>query len=269
MSLRIGIAAQENSNMGYRDDFYVADNLIGYTGQIHRMPSVYFQRGSEFGHITQIHDSPLNNGREPVDDNPDYTMGNEWVDGEWCLVERIGGEEIHTSRNRFIPVAGLAVDEKAVLLQSIWKWPEVKMYSGLDEKERDQHWDQVDRKDALHKKFLRQGAYLRPVPGHQINDRSAPAIQDREQFSIKVVGSGPSDPLVFDYDIRSARKPDKIISGKTDAQGQATAQWMFEGEIRFRGFGAFGRVETQWQKIVLSRYMTLQFGRYRFICELL
>jgi hypothetical protein len=80
----------------------------------------------------------------------------------------------------------------------------------------------------------------------------------------------PNDPLVFDYDMRSAREPDKIITGKTDAKGQATltaAQWMFDGEIRFRGFGAMGRVDTQWQKILIGRYMTLQFGRYRFICE--
>ncbi|WP_353558448.1 M91 family zinc metallopeptidase [Paraburkholderia terrae] len=88
-------------------------------------------------------------------------------------------------------------------------------------------------------------------------------------FSIKVVGSGPNDPLVFDYDMRPAGKPDEIISGKTDARGRATviAQWMTDGEIRFYGFGAFGRVETQWQKILISRQMTLQFGRYSFICE--
>jgi len=89
----------------------------------------------------------------------------------------------------------------------------------------------------------------------------------RIKLSIKVVGSGPHDPLVFDYDIRSAGKPDEIITGKTDPKGNGTAQWMIDGEIRFRGFGAFGRVETQWQKILIGRHMTLQFGRYRFICE--
>jgi hypothetical protein len=72
---------------------------------------------------------------------------------------------------------------------------------------------------------------------------------------------------VFDYDFRSARQPDRSNSGKTDAQGRATNLWMSDGEIRCRGFGAFGRVETQGQKIVLSRVMTLQFGRYSFICE--
>jgi hypothetical protein len=66
------------------------------------------------------------------------------------------------------------------------------------------------------------------------------------KLSIKIVGSGPSDPLVFDYEIRSVGKPHQIISGKTDAQGNATAQWMSDGEIRISGFGAFGNVETQW-----------------------
>ncbi len=89
----------------------------------------------------------------------------------------------------------------------------------------------------------------------------------RFKLSIKIVGSGPADPLVFDYEIRSAGKPNEIVSGKTDDQGNATAQSSSDGEIRFRGFGAFGRVETQWQKILINRYMTLQFGRYRFICD--
>jgi hypothetical protein len=88
-----------------------------------------------------------------------------------------------------------------------------------------------------------------------------------KELAVKVVGSGPNDTLVFDYHIRSTGKPDQIFSGKTDEKGHATAQWMAEGEIRFSGFGALGRVETQWQKIELSRYMVLQFGRYRFICE--
>jgi hypothetical protein len=32
--------------------------------------------------------------------------------------------------------------------------------------------------------------------------------------------------LVFDYKIRSSREPDKIISGKTDAKGNATEKWL-------------------------------------------
>ncbi|MBN3761716.1 M91 family zinc metallopeptidase [Burkholderia sp. Ac-20365] len=88
-------------------------------------------------------------------------------------------------------------------------------------------------------------------------------------FLIKVTGSGPDDPLVFEYDIRSAQNPDEIIHGKTDARGRAaaSAKWTTDGQIRFRGFGAFGRVETQWQKISLRKQMILQFGRYSFICK--
>jgi hypothetical protein len=95
----------------------------------------------------------------------------------------------------------------------------------------------------------------------------ASRVGSLKELAIKVVGSGPDDTLVFNYDIRSTGKQDLVFSGKTDEKGHATAQWMDEGEIRFRGFGALGRVETQWQKIAISRYMVLQFGRYRFICE--
>ena len=96
---------------------------------------------------------------------------------------------------------------------------------------------------------------------------AASRMRSIKELAIKVVGSGPNDPLVFDYDIRSTGKPDQNFSGKTDDQGHATSQWMDDGEIRFRGFGAFGRIETQWQKVSMNRYMNLQFGRYRFICE--
>jgi hypothetical protein len=90
----------------------------------------------------------------------------------------------------------------------------------------------------------------------------------RRKLSIKVVGSGANDPLVFDYDIRLADKPNNIItSGKTDPKGNATAQCTIDGEIRFRGLGAFGYVTTEWQKILISKYITLQANLYRFICE--
>jgi hypothetical protein len=86
-------------------------------------------------------------------------------------------------------------------------------------------------------------------------------------LSIKVVGSGRNDPLIFDYDIRSAVIPDEVITGKTDAKGYGTARWMIDGQIRFRGYGTFGYVKTEWQKILISTYMTMQVNQYRFICE--
>jgi len=48
--------------MGYRDDFYRTANIIGYSGQIDSFPSVYFQSSSEYGHITQMHFYPQNDG---------------------------------------------------------------------------------------------------------------------------------------------------------------------------------------------------------------
>jgi hypothetical protein len=87
------------------------------------------------------------------------------------------------------------------------------------------------------------------------------------RLQIEVIGSGPKDPLVFDFEIRSASKPDNVVSGTTGSSGHATVQGVSDGEIRFRGFGALGRVETQWQKIVFNRSLALQFGRYQFICR--
>jgi hypothetical protein len=68
-------------------------------------------------------------------------------------VESAGGEEFHTSRNRFIPVAEVSAEDKAVLLQSIWKWPELKEIAGMRE-HVDKLWDQVDRKQAVHRQLL-------------------------------------------------------------------------------------------------------------------
>lgn len=116
-----------------------------------------------------------------------------------------------------------------------------------------------------------KGLPLRAFYGETTRSQTARATNKHgavgSRVMIKVVGSGPDDSLVFSYYIRSALDPDHTIKGKTDGLGQATAQVSSDSEIRFRGFGAFGRVETQWQKIEIGKYMTLQFGRYRYICE--
>ena len=51
--------------MGYRDDFYIVDFIIGYTGVLHKSPSVYFfdPAKNAFGHITQHHEVANNIGR--------------------------------------------------------------------------------------------------------------------------------------------------------------------------------------------------------------
>lgn len=74
--------------MAYEADFYVPENIIGYTGDIDDKPTVYFKRVEAdgmitFGHITQNwfdgtfgeSNSP-NVGREEVRSAKDYTIEN-------------------------------------------------------------------------------------------------------------------------------------------------------------------------------------------------
>jgi hypothetical protein len=79
--------------MGYRDDFYIKDNILGYTGTIGKDPTVYFAdaggtaprlakvNGKDhvlvtFGHITQFHDIADNIGRGAVMESTSYSIYN-------------------------------------------------------------------------------------------------------------------------------------------------------------------------------------------------
>ena len=62
--------------MAYRPDFYIPENIIGYTGVLKKNPTVYFLSGTEYGHITQVHDAWENAGREEVHLNNSYEFGN-------------------------------------------------------------------------------------------------------------------------------------------------------------------------------------------------
>lgn len=74
--------------MAYEADFYIPENIVGYTGVIGEKPTVYFKRvegdgTKSFGHITQNwfdgefgeSNSP-NVGREVVRNAADYTIAN-------------------------------------------------------------------------------------------------------------------------------------------------------------------------------------------------
>lgn len=132
--------------MGYRDDFYVAENLIGYTGSIHNSPSVYFQSATEYGHITQYHALPLNIGRESVHDAANYTIANEQTENGLVCVERDDGEIFHTSRNLFVAAATLSNEQRAVLLQSIIKCPEKKQLATIHGTDREKVMEQYNNK---------------------------------------------------------------------------------------------------------------------------
>lgn len=76
--------------MGYRDDFYTLDNIIGYTGVLHRQPTVYFwdDTANAYGHITQQHGQPDNVGRELYRQDPNYLIENtEVYDNEYPVGE--------------------------------------------------------------------------------------------------------------------------------------------------------------------------------------
>lgn len=109
--------------MGYRDDFYMVQYIIGYSGKLHDFPTVYFQKGKEYGHITQKHDIPQNVGRMEVKSSDNYWIGNEVVDGNLKLVEKENGAVFHESRSTLTRVNVFDPNERdtvALLAQSIY-----------------------------------------------------------------------------------------------------------------------------------------------------
>jgi hypothetical protein len=113
--------------MGYRDNFYRSQNIVGYSGNINNFPTVYFQSPWEFGHITQAHDIRQNVGRQEVLSAVGYWIGNEDVGGgDIRLVEKTNGEAFHTSRSTFTPVTNAT---RGTLAQSITKYSGAKYIS--------------------------------------------------------------------------------------------------------------------------------------------
>ena len=119
--------------MGYRDDFYIKDNILGYTGDLNDIKfTVYFADAGRmnprtvevngkqqvlvsFGRITQDHPNKDNVGRGAVHECYSYSISNEGNQAKECVYGRRelgnigmrqkGGEgehlSFHTSRNRF------------------------------------------------------------------------------------------------------------------------------------------------------------------------
>lgn len=136
--------------MGYRDDFYIVANIVGYTGDVAVYPTVYFQIGDEYGRITQRHDAPTNLGRNKVYKDATYTFENRTQpDGSVCMVEMSKGKVRHTSRNSFIPRTGLSAEQVALLAQSIINYQLEKTIEIADRKVRAAE----DAKYALNEHF--------------------------------------------------------------------------------------------------------------------
>lgn len=107
--------------MAYRDDFYIAANIIGYTGDVNNNPTVYFRNGNDFGRITQAHNNPNNVGRNVVRTYADYQIANTGQGG--VAQEFYNGAVQHTSRNPFVPVSD---GVRATLAQAIVNFPDQK-----------------------------------------------------------------------------------------------------------------------------------------------
>lgn len=119
--------------MGDRDDFYTTDNIIGITGPVNELPTVYFRNAvtGEYGHITQVHSADWNAGRTEVAIDPGWKIVNECTGG--CNCQQKTAHEIdgtgrcfHPSRNKFVGRDMLSESDLAVVKQAIWRCPYMK-----------------------------------------------------------------------------------------------------------------------------------------------
>ncbi len=143
--------------MAYRSDLYRFDKIIGYTGQLHRLPTVYFRcdRLGVFGRITQQHKLPFNVGRGRVESTRGYEMRNVNINGRQVLKEFRNGRCVHTSRNAFIPlhrgndphmIHGVNEATLGILAQALRRCPDAKTSVTYD------RWDMMDVHCAIQQK---------------------------------------------------------------------------------------------------------------------
>jgi hypothetical protein len=150
--------------MGYRDDFYAVENVIGYSGKLSSFPTVYFQSATEAGHITQKHDSSQNVGRQAVFSSKGYLIENRKVNGETRLVEFINGQAIHVSRSVFTPTGGMIDGDKAILYQAIRNNPNEKLISEYSDKDYKIMDETMERHDKVMKQVVMPDALTSPPP---------------------------------------------------------------------------------------------------------
>lgn len=117
--------------MGYRDDFYIPQNIIGWTGDLSDAPTVYFRRVMhgdlfEFGRITQAHVYQNNVGRGRVRNSCGYQIENEHYLNKMRAVERVHGVLDHFSRNIFLPLVMAPTGMEGFLHGAITRFTEKK-----------------------------------------------------------------------------------------------------------------------------------------------
>jgi len=150
--------------MAYRDDFYCAENILGYSGSLHEFPTVYFLTSKEYGHITQEHGYGQNVGRQQVEDAAGYTIGNEPVNGTPKLLEKVNGRVFHESRTTLTKVTKSDADAFAVCSQAIWKYQDEKYISNFSKDVRQDIATTDKNKMALNKEINRGPLGLERVP---------------------------------------------------------------------------------------------------------
>ncbi|WP_108261539.1 hypothetical protein [Mangrovicoccus ximenensis] len=113
--------------MAFHDTLYSIENMIGFTGKLHELPTVYFMDGEYAGHITQQHPVAENVGREEVIPAGAYRYANEPVPGRGEVLHEYRNDRlIHVSRNKLILLARLNITAIDICAQSIWRHPDAK-----------------------------------------------------------------------------------------------------------------------------------------------
>lgn len=155
--------------MGYRDDFYVRANIIGVTGRVNELPSVYFRTPAEYGHITQIHADHWNWGRTPVITDPGWSITN--ICPLACNCRQIVSHElngkgavIHSSRTHFKTWNMLTPQEQDVCAEAIHRCPFMKTDPYYDMALSQQQAD-AQRAQLQHATTAMWVARHRPLPG--------------------------------------------------------------------------------------------------------
>ncbi len=127
--------------MGYRDDFYIPDNIIGYSGSAALNPTVYFKYQCFFGRITQYYPEPDNLGRSLVRFAHDHCIVNysRAITNQDILkrlhpntikfgnmFEFYNGAVTHCSRNAFVPIKNQNTMLRSHLSTAIHAFPTIK-----------------------------------------------------------------------------------------------------------------------------------------------
>ena len=128
--------------MGYKDEFYIRPNIIGYTGTPQNNPTVYFDDGIHYGSITQHHEDPNAVGRTNLRLSAEHHLlnytpnmedgyvisfpGMERAREVGAMLELKSGQVTHISRNPFVPVKQADTQLMAILTMSIERFKNLK-----------------------------------------------------------------------------------------------------------------------------------------------